>query len=172
MSGDWPFVRLGDLAEIKHGWPFKSEFFAIDGNDSSLPIVVAIGNFEYSGGFRFGTTQTKRYSDAYPAEYTLNSGEILLVMTCQTAGGEILGIPARVPNDGRIYLHNQRLGRVVPKTNGVSKGFLYWLFLHTDFNRHLVNSASGTKILHTAPTRIESYQFSSVPTFSHQHLVS
>ncbi len=159
MSSEWPLVRLGAVVEIKHGWPFKSEFFSVDANSSELPIVVAIGNFEYSGGFRFGTTLTKRYSDEYPAEYALRPGETLLVMTCQTAGGEILGIPARIPNDGRLYLHNQRLGRVVPKTESVFNDFLYWLFLHPDFNRHLVNSASGTKILHTAPIRIGSFQF-------------
>ena len=167
MSSEWPLARLGDLVEVRHGWPFKSEFFTIEANGSALPIVVAIGNFEYTGGFRFEKTQTKRYSDDFPAGYALRPGEILLVMTCQTAGGEILGIPARIPDDGRLYLHNQRLGRVVLKNEDVSNDFLYWLFLHPDFNRHLVNSASGTKILHTAPTRIESFQFR-LPPLSEQ----
>ncbi|MCK0510922.1 restriction endonuclease subunit S [Aromatoleum buckelii] len=159
MSSDWPWTRLGDLLEIKHGWPFKSEYFTVSADDLALPIVVAIGNFEYTGGFRFDQTQVKRYSHTFPADYALQPGDILLVMTCQTAGGEILGIPACVPNDGRIYLHNQRLGKVALKTELVSRDFLYWLFLYTEFNRHLVNSASGTKILHTAPSRIESFRF-------------
>ena len=172
MSSERPLVRLGDVVEVKHGWPFKSEFFSVDEDNSELPIVVAIGNFEYSGGFRFGTTQTKRYLDKFPAEYALRPGETLLVMTCQTAGGEILGIPARIPDDGRLYLHNQRLGRVILKTKAVSNNFLYWLFLHSDFNRHLVNSASGTKILHTAPTRIESFQFQLPPLPEQRNIAS
>ena len=92
-------------------------------------------------------------------------------MTCQTAGGEILGIPARVPNDGRVYLHNQRMGLVVPRNGNVDPAFLYWLFLYRDFNLHLVSSASGTKILHTAPSRIESFEFD-LPPLAEQRAIA
>jgi type I restriction enzyme S subunit len=154
----WQFTRLGDLVSIKHGWPFKSEYMTK--YVSGRPIVVGIGNFEYSGGFRFGSTTLKAYTGEYPKEFVLKPDDILLVMTCQTAGGEILGIPGRIPSDGSTYLHNQRMGKVVIKERKkVDIDFLYWLFLTTDFNRHLVATATGTKILHTAPERIESFDF-------------
>ena len=108
---NWQSFILGEAVEIKHGWPFKSEFFAE--NSPGQPIVVSIGNFRYSGGFRFNETTLKFYDSEYPDDYRLSSGDILLVMTCQTAGGEILGIPGKIPSDGNIYLHNQRLGKVV-----------------------------------------------------------
>jgi type I restriction enzyme, S subunit len=157
MASEWPLVRLGDLLTIRHGWPFKSEFFIAD--DGSLPIVVAIGNFRYTGGFRFEETRTKCYSGAYPKEYELIAGEIVLVMTCQTAGGEILGIPAIVPEGLRLYLHNQRIGKVTCIDDSLDVGYIYYLFLCSDFNRHLVTTASGTKILHTSPGRIENFKF-------------
>jgi type I restriction enzyme S subunit len=158
----WTPARLGELVEIKHGWPFKSEYF--DENLTGGPIVVSVGNFRYTGGFRFDETTLKEYRDTYPKEFELSSRDILLVMTCQTAGGEILGIPARVPNNGRLYLHNQRLGKVVIKDAGrVDADYLYWLFLWEEFNRELVTSASGTKILHTAPSRIEAFAFNLPP---------
>lgn len=161
ISG-WMPSRLGDLVQIKHGWPFKSEHFHEE--LTGKPIVVSVGNFRYAGGFRFGETSLKEYRDSYPREYELLPGDILLIMTCQTAGGEILGIPARVPNDGRIYLHNQRLGKVVVRdAKNVSLDFLYWLFQCQTFNRELVTSASGTKILHTAPSRIEAFCFDLPP---------
>ena len=163
MSSEWPHVRLADFVEIKHGWPFKSEFFLTGDESPSLPIVVAIGNFDYGGGFRFGSTKINRYADKYPDEYRLEADDLLLVMTCQTAGGEILGIPGRIPRNGRTYLHNQRLGKVVLKRPDASKAFLYWLFLWKEFNKHLVDSATGTKILHTAPKRIESFRFALPP---------
>jgi type I restriction enzyme S subunit len=154
----WAPVRLGDLVEIKHGWPFKSELFSAD--LSGRPIVVSIGNFRYTGGFRFSETSVKEYRGAFPREYELAPGDVLLVMTCQTAGGEILGIPGRIPDDGRVYLHNQRLGKVVTRDGAnVDHNYLYWLFLSPEFNRALVNTASGTKILHTAPSRIEAFEF-------------
>ncbi|HTV73438.1 MAG TPA: restriction endonuclease subunit S [Candidatus Acidoferrales bacterium] len=157
MASNWRTVRLGDLVTVKHGWPFKSDRYSHD--LTGRPIVVSIGNFDYSGGFRFDSTVAKEYRGDYPAEYNLIAGDILLVMTCQTAGGEILGLPGRIPNDGRKYLHNQRLGKVVVKSRDVNDRFLYWLFLWSEFNRELVNSASGTKIVHTAPARIEAFEF-------------
>lgn len=147
---DWQFVSLGEIIKIKHGWSFKGEFF--NEQLTGRPIVVNIGNFEYTGGFRFDTTMVREYRSNYPLEYELIPGDILLVMTCQTEGGEILGIPGRIPNDGRKYLHNQRMGKVeISDPQLVCPEFIYWVFLWKDFNQHLVLTASGTKILHTSP---------------------
>lgn len=170
VASGWVPCRLGDLTEVKHGWPFKSELFAED--STGLPIVIGVGNFRYTGGFRFNETSIKGYRGIYPKEFELAAGDILLVMTCQTAGGEILGIPARVPEDGRTYLHNQRLGKVVIRDRSrVSREFLYWLFLSSGFNRELVTSATGTKILHTAPSRIEAFCFS-LPPITEQRAIA
>ena len=162
MAGDWEKVRLGDLVKITHGWPFKSECFTEE--RTGRPIIVSIGNFQYTGGFRFESTTIKEYTADYPKEYELTPGDILLVMTCQTSGGEILGIPGRIPDDGNIYLHNQRMGKVVIKERKhIAPGFVYYLSLWSDFNRELCVSASGTKILHTAPVRIEAFEFNLPP---------
>jgi type I restriction enzyme S subunit len=171
MAGsEWTPTRLGDVVEVKHGWAFKSEHFHDD--LTGRPIVVGVGNFRYTGGFRFAETFVKEYRGRYPKEYELAPHDILLVMTCQTAGGEILGIPAKVPADGRIYLHNQRLGKVVVRDRErVNQDFLYWLFLWKDFNHDLVASASGTKILHTAPSRIEAFRFW-LPPLSEQEAIA
>ncbi|EQD72912.1 restriction modification system DNA specificity subunit, partial [mine drainage metagenome] len=142
---EWQSAKLGEVASIKHGWPFKSEYLS---DHTGKPIVVSIGNFKYTGGFRFDETQRREYLGDYPDEYLLAAGDILLIMTCQTEGGEILGIPGIIPNDGRKYLHNQRLGKVVVKDpERVSQRFLYWYFLTKEFNYQLVGSASGTKIV-------------------------
>lgn len=162
MRDDWEPVRLGDLVAIEHGWPFKSEEFSEE--LTGRPIVVAIGNFRYDGGFRFETTTTKEYRGDYPRSYELLPGDTLLIMTCQTSGGEILGIPARVPDDDRVYLHNQRLGKVVVRVpDRIDSAFLYHLFRSRDFNQALCATASGSKILHTAPSRIEAYEFRCPP---------
>lgn len=149
---------LGTLVRIEHGWPFESARFSEQ--LTGRPIVVAVGNFQYTGGFRFASTTLKEYTGEYPREFELKPGDILLVMTCQTPGGEILGIPARIPDDGRLYLHNQRLGKVVLKRPDLADlDFLYYVFLSRDFNDELVASSTGTKIVHTAPSRIEAFRF-------------
>jgi type I restriction enzyme S subunit len=166
----WYDYAIGDLARVKHGWSFKGELFS--DNLTGRPIVVNIGNFVYTGGFRFETTKVRAYIGDYPKEFELTPNDILLVMTCQTEGGEILGIPGKIPNDGRVYLHNQRMGKVeITQLDLVSSDFLYYLFLSQGFNQHLVQTASGTKILHTAPDRIESYTFA-LPPLSEQRAIA
>jgi len=93
-------------------------------------------------------------------------------MTCQTAGGEILGIPARIPDDGRTYLHNQRMGKVVVKAQDrIDADYIYYLALSRAFNRALYVTASGTKILHTSPGRIESFEFE-LPSINEQKAIA
>jgi type I restriction enzyme, S subunit len=162
MSSEYKNVSLGELADIKHGWACKSDFFSDLPKEN--PVVVGIGNFRYEGGFRFESTKLKYYEGEFPNEYLLDAGEILLVMTCQTAGGEILGIPGRIPSDNRRYLHNQRLGKFVNKRRDVfDNDYAYNLFKTADFNRFLASSATGTKILHTSPDRILQYSFELPP---------
>src|SRR2546421_626264 len=99
--GDWPLAQLGKLISIRHGWPFKSQYMS--DYMPGRPIIVSIGNFKYTGGFRFASTTIKAYTGEFPKEFILKPSDILLAMTCQTPGGEILGIPGCIPNDGRMY---------------------------------------------------------------------
>jgi type I restriction enzyme S subunit len=165
-------IKLTQILKIKHGFPFKGE--KMSEVLTGKPIVVNIGNYSYTGGFRFFSTRTRQYEDSYPKEYELKPGSILLAMTCQTAGGEILGIPAKVPNDKYTYLHNQRLGLVEFIENSsveYYKDYIYWIFLSKEFNSYLFNTATGTKILHTSPQRIESFEFE-LPSIQYQQKIA
>ncbi len=161
MTGTWTPTRLGDVVRVKHGFAFSG---MAENPDRTLPVVVGIGNFDYSGGFRFGSTSVKRYFGEYPLEFNLSPGDVLLAMTCQTAGGEILGIPGIIPDDGQTYLHNQRLGKVeVLDPERVYLPFVFQLARWNVFNQHLFATASGSKILHTSPGRIEDFRFDIPP---------
>lgn len=170
MTAGWQSVRLGTVARIHHGWPFAGS--AMDTEPSGSPVVVGIGNLDYSGGFRFATTTVKRYLGEYPAEYELEPGDTLLAMTCQTPGGEILGIPGTIPDDGETYLHNQRLGKVdVVDQEALHAPYVFQLARWSEFNRHLVTTASGSKILHTSPGRIEDFEFG-LPPIAEQRAIA
>ncbi len=167
-----PNYRLGDGCAIKHGFAFKGDSMTTDASGNA-PIVVNIVNFQYTGGFRFSETKIQRYLGAYPSEYELQPGDVLLVMTCQTPQGEILGVPGRIPADGRVYLHNQRMGLVVIKDSSkLDLSFLYYLFVSRDFNQHLFKTSTGTKILHTAPSRIEDFRFTRPPLQTQQQIAN
>ena len=158
----WNDVTIGDCCSIRHGYAFEGPDMSARATDG--PIVVSIGNFQYTGGFRFGATTLKRATIDPPKDYVLQPGDVLVAMTCQTPDGEILGIPGMIPDDGRTYLHNQRLGLVVSKEEvPTSKPFLFYLFCSQPFNRHLVERATGTKVKHTSPTTIEGFEFALPP---------
>lgn len=161
MSLGWAEdFRLGDACKIKHGYAFKGRYMTTR-EDPSLPIVVNIVNFQYTGGFRFESSKIQRYEGNYPKEYTLKIGNIILVMTCQTPNGEILGVPGIITDTNNTYLHNQRMGLVsITDPDKLDLSFLYYLFLSPNFKRYLFATATGAKILHTAPARIVNYRFS------------
>jgi type I restriction enzyme S subunit len=167
----WIATTVRELVSVEHGWPFASEYF-VDGNEA-LPVVVAVGNFDYAGGLRFDRTRVKRYAGDYPEKYELSPGDILLIMTCQTAGGEILGVPGRVPDNRTKYLHNQRLGLVrVRRPELLDADFFFQLARSRFFNRQLLESASGSKILHTSPGRIEAVRFFRPPLREQQAIAT
>ena len=155
---DWRPSRFGDLVKVTHGYAFSSSEFYEELTDA--PIVVAIGNYSYEGGFRFDSTRVKEFRGEFPTNYLLEPGDVLVAMTCQTAGGEILGIPGTIPDDGRQYLHNQRLGKLIVNVpDEIDLRFAYYLMLAPCTKQYLFATASGSKILHTAPGRIENLRF-------------
>ncbi|MEO0886856.1 MAG: hypothetical protein AAFY54_13100, partial [Cyanobacteria bacterium J06648_10] len=57
------------------------------------------------------------------------------------------------------YLHNQRLGKVTLRNkNLITNNFLYYIFCSVTYRYHVVGSATGTTVKHTAPDRIRSFQ--------------
>ena len=169
MPETWRNRSLHELLEVLHGYPFAGDAMSetITGN----PIIVSIGNFNYRGGFRFDSTRIREFTGNYPKHFELSPGDLLIAMTCQTSGGEILGLPGIVPDDGRTYLHNQRIGKVVVNPALLDKSFTYYCFLSPAVNQQLVSTASGTKILHTAPARVGAVQVN-VPPLSEQQAIS
>jgi type I restriction enzyme, S subunit len=144
----WHDCKLGDLLEIKHGFAFLGEHFANTGTH----IVLTPGNFYDKGGFKYKGDKEKWYNGRIPEGYVLNKGDLIVAMTEQAEG--LLGSSAIVPCSG-LYLHNQRLGLVeVRDERNADKHFLYYLFNSKPVRQQIRGSASGTKIRHTAPSRI------------------
>lgn len=147
---DWKRRRLGDYFRIKHGYAFKGEFFT-DGGDY---IVLTPGNFLAEGGLKLKGEGEKYYSSRFPAEFLLNRGDFLVVMTDLKQDAPILGSPAIIKEDGR-FLHNQRLGKIVELNRaGMDPRFLYYLFNTHGVRSQIKGSATGATVRHTAPERI------------------
>ena len=114
-------MELGDALSIKHGFAFKSTYFADEGSY----LVLTPGNFYEGGGFRLRPGKDRAYVGDLPEDYILEEGDLIIAMTEQGPG--LLGSSAIVP-EGNRYLHNQRLGLVENLDESVlNKHFLYYL---------------------------------------------
>lgn len=144
----WVEKPLSELCDIKHGFAFKSEFFAPEGDY----VLLTPGNFYESGGYRDRGEKQKYYTGEIPREYVLSEGDLLVAMTEQAAG--LLGSPILVPESDR-FLHNQRLG-LVTKKNDIpwTNEFFFHVFNTQAVRKEIHDTASGVKVRHTSPTKI------------------
>ena len=162
---DWRNCKLGDLLHIKHGFAFLGEHFASSGTH----VVLTPGNFLEEGGFKEKVEKAKWYVGSIPDDYVLNKGDLIVAMTEQAEG--LLGSSALIPRGG-IYLHNQRLGLVqIRDQTQADQHFIYYLFNSKPVRQQIRGSASGTKIRHTAPSRISEVKVS-VPKLQSQQRIA
>ena len=149
LPNSWAWARLGEIAHLKHGFAFKSELFT----DKPTPFVLTTpGNFFEDGGFRDRGHKTKYYRGQPPSEFTLAPGDLIIPMTEQAAG--LLGSPAFIPDDGKTYLHNQRLGKLDFYSKQIDLGFVFWFFNTAYFRKELADTCTGMKVRHTSPSKV------------------
>lgn len=140
-------MKLGEILSVKHGWAFKGEYFAEDGEQS----ILTPGNFFEKGGFKPNNGKERYYTGTYPKEYLCHKGDLIVAMTQQAEG--LLGSTALVPEDNK-YLHNQRIGLITCDEKRLNKLFAYYLFMTKSVREQLERSSSGTKVKHTSPEKI------------------
>ena len=156
---EWSKVCLGELIKVKHGFAFPGQFITSEMTDR---ILVTPGNFCIGGGFKQGKFKYFSSHD-YPAEYQFLGGELIVTMTDLSKETDTLGYSAVVPSDGKVYLHNQRVGLIEPISAQSCLEFIYWLMRWRDYQEFIVNSASGTSVMHTSPSRICEFEFELPP---------
>ena len=140
-------MKLGEILSVKHGWAFKGEYFAEDGEQS----ILTPGNFFEKGGFKPNNGKERYYTGTYPKEYLCHKGDLIVAMTQQAEG--LLGSTALVPENNK-YLHNQRIGLITCDEKRLNKLFAYYLFMTKSVREQLERSSSGTKVKHTSPEKI------------------
>ncbi len=145
----WSVTSLYGKLHVKHGYPFKSEYFSSAGKY----IVLTPGNFYEKGGFKRQSGKEKFYLGEVPKDYLHNKGDLIVAMTEQSAG--LLGSCAFVPDDD-TYLHNQRLGLIKTDPEQLDRAFVYYLFQIKSVREQIRLTSTGSKVKHTSPERIYS----------------
>ena len=146
---DWQLLQLGDALSVSHGFAFRGEFFCEYGD----LIVLTPGNFRDEGGFKPKGGKEKFYEGPFPERFLLKKSQVVVAMTEQSKG--LLGSSATIPTNDK-YLHNQRIGLLnITDPCRLDLRFAYHL-LNAPFVRQQIQAtATGSKVRHTAPNRIE-----------------
>ena len=149
----WEEIDLNNYISIKHGYAFKGEFFS---ETVTNKVLLTPGNFRIGGGVKLD--KLKFYNDEAecPYQYILEPFDLLITMTDLSKQGDTLGYPLLVPSSNdKIFLHNQRLGKVIPKQETCfPKYFLRFYFQDFIYRSFVVGSSTGSTVKHTSPTKI------------------
>ena len=164
MNKDWQHKQFRNIIDIKHGYPFKGEFFSASGKY----VLLTPGNFFEAGGFKRVTAKDKYYIGEFPEEYLHKKDDLIVAMTEQAEG--LLGSCALVPEDN-LYLHNQRLGHITMNENEVDKKFIYYLFQMKYIRKQIRLTSTGSKVKHTSPERIYDVELF-LPPFAEQQKIA
>lgn len=155
----WEVEGLENSISVKHGYAFPSKNFS---EEPTKNILLTPGNFKIGGGIKL--EKLKYYDGEIPEEYVLGKHDLLITMTDLSKKSDTLGFPALVHSVGNyVFLHNQRLGKVVSKGGVLNVYFLYFLFKSYRYRNEIVGSATGTTVKHTAPKRIIAYKYPRQP---------
>ena len=85
----------------------------------------------------------------------------------------MLGSPAFIPDDGRTYVHNQRLGKLETFANDVFTPEFVFLFFNSPFLRsELAKTCSGTTVRHTSPKKVLNVLFPLCPLAEQKRIVA
>lgn len=151
----WEVNPLSRIINVAHGYAFQGSHFS---EEPTSRVLTTPGNFQVGGGIKYD--KLKYYKEDAPLEsaYVFEPMDLMLTMTDLSKAGDTLGYPAFVPRlNGLSFLHNQRVGKVVPTGKSFPKHFLYCLFCDERYRHHIVGGATGTSVKHTSPTRILGY---------------
>lgn len=145
FSGDWNEKILSDQVKLENGFAFQSKYFK---KTPTKVIVLTPGSVNIGGGFQADKGQYYDEKKEIPSKYVFEPGEMFITMTDLTPTAQALGFPAIIPKDENVYLHNQRLGKLVGFNGDLA--FLYNLLCTTKKQKEVVLTSSGTTVKHTS----------------------
>jgi len=114
-------VKLNTIVDLQNGFAFKSNDYVKFSNT----LLCRMGNIKPDKGFvlnykpKYISDNIEKYN-----QYILNDGDIIIAMTDLANDPKILGVPVLVKTEGKVVLQNQRVGKLVIKSNDVYPPYL------------------------------------------------
>jgi type I restriction enzyme S subunit len=142
-KSSWLEVPLGGIATLRRGITYSSEMLVDDGD--GIPYVN-MKSFKKGGGFN--RNGLKYYGGSYMQDDLVSADDLLIANTDVTLNGDIVGIPAYLPDSIRqgkvLFSHHVTRLRLDSEINSQ---YLYYL-LNIEIYRHWMHKyARGTTVL-------------------------
>lgn len=155
----WQIRLMTDFVNIDKGLSYKGS----DLNDEGKNLLIGLKCFERGGGFR--VDGTKRFSGEFKSQHLLKPGDLIVAMTDLTQGAEVLGKPAIVPNinDAEHLVASLDISILRPKTQQISKAYLYTLFMRQETQDYLFGYSNGSTVLHLSIKGLKEFKLAIAP---------
>jgi len=155
---DWDAKRLGEIAELKSGYAFKSETYT----DLGTYRIITIANVQDGYMDLTDCSKTLQIPRDLQPHQRLERSELLISMT-----GNV-GRVCRVSEDNCLL--NQRVGKLIPSE--VVPAFLYYLLGQRDFIISMATKAKGGAQGNISVSDITEYVFRVPNSRDEQHAIA
>ena len=162
----WHEIRLGDMVEITKGNSYRS----VDLGPSTTALVT-LKSFQRGGGYR--DDGLKPFTGQYKADQVLSPGDIVIALTDVTQAAELIGRPARIPDQAAFkkLVASVDAGIVRPNLELIDPGYLYYLLLSPELKEWTYAHTTGTTVLHLSPNAIKEFQ-TEIPSLVEQREIA
>lgn len=131
-------IKLGEICDLQNGCAFSSKDYV----EESDVLNCRMSNIRPNG--LFDSEYAKKYlPNEYAEKYKdwkLEDGDVIIAMTDMADNPKILGVPTTVKTDGKIFLLNQRVGKLIFKDPEIEKDFIKYNLLasrHKNYYKRL-----------------------------------
>ena len=109
MNKNWEIKKLSEVCDLQNGFAFKSKDYISFSNTMNFRMsqIRPGGNIDLEKNPKFLPDD---YSEKYKV-YVLKEGDVVIAMTDLATETKILGVPTIMPEDSRVWLQNQRVGK-------------------------------------------------------------
>ncbi len=160
---EWKEVRLGDVAVLSTGFPFKGDLYSSEG------IRVVRGDNVTIGELRWTKDKDKRWKEPFDrkAEFSLQEADIVIGMDGSRVGYN----RAQIKQSDLPLLIAQRVACVRNNEKSL-QSFLYYQIFSNQFIRYIRNIQTGSAIPHVSLKQIGDFKFLLPPLSDQRRIAS
>lgn len=134
-------IKLGDICDLQNGCSFSSKDYVEESDvlNCRMSNIRPNGVFDADYAVKYLPNE---YAEKYK-DWMLKDGDVIIAMTDMADNPKILGVPTTVKTNGKTFLLNQRVGKLIFKDESVNKDFIKYNLLASKHKTYYKKLAGG-----------------------------